>query len=336
MARRIVLDADTYVAGVLAGDATVLARTITLIESTRREHVALAGEVLDRLLPHTGRAHRVGLTGVPGVGKSTFIERLGLHLVEAGKRVAVLAIDPSSTVSGGSILGDKTRMGRLAQHPAAFIRPSPAGRTLGGVARRTRETMLVAEAAGYDVVLVETVGVGQSETMVAQMVDVFVALMLAGAGDELQGIKRGLLELVDVLAVNKADGDNLPAARRAAREYGSALHYLRPHTPGWTAEVLTVSGLTGAGVPELWATLERHRAHVAASGLGEALRREQRRAWLWSLIEDRLLERFKHDPRVREALASVEAEVESGRTSAGHAADALIARHAGGSPSHDA
>lgn len=325
--RRIVLDVATYVDGVLAGDPTLVARTITLVESTHPQHQAVAREVLDRLLPHTGKAHRVGLTGVPGVGKSTFIERLGLHLVESGHRVAVLAIDPSSTMSGGSIMGDKTRMARLAQHPGAFIRPSPSGRTLGGVARRTRETMLIAEAAGHDVILVETVGVGQSETVVSDMADTFVALMLAGAGDELQGIKRGLLELVDVLAVNKADGDNARPAERARREYASALHYLRPRTPEWTPVALTVSGLTGAGVPELWAAIEAHRARMIESGTFEARRREQRRAWMWSLIEERLLDAFRADPRVRAQLADVEAQVTAGHTSAGHAADALLALH---------
>ncbi len=327
MPRKVVLDAATYVDGVRAGDPTLVARTITLVESTLPAHRALAGEVLDRLLPHTGRAHRVGLTGVPGVGKSTFVERLGLHLVESGHKVAVLAIDPSSTISGGSIMGDKTRMARLAQHPSAFIRPSPSGRTLGGVARRTRETMLIAEAAGYDVVLVETVGVGQSETVVADMVDVFVALMLAGAGDELQGIKRGLLELVDVLAVNKADGDNARPAERARREYASALHYLRPRTPDWTPVALAVSGLTGAGVPELWATLEAHRTALLGSGTHEARRREQRRAWMWSLIEERVIETFRGDPAVQARLGDLEAEVVRGGTSAGRAADALLAAY---------
>src|SRR4051794_27754157 len=283
--RRPELSLDDYVTGVRAGDIAVLARALTLIESSSPRHQPLAEALLTRLLPHTGRAIRVGITGVPGVGKSTFIEALGLHLVRRGLRVAVLAVDPSSGVSGGSILGDKTRMPRLASEPAAYIRPSPTAGTLGGVARKTRENMLVCEAAGYGVVLIETVGVGQSETVVADMTDCFLALMLPGAGDELQGIKRGLLELVDVIAVNKADGPTREAAELAARQYRTALESLaaRAHDP---PAVLTCSALRQQGVDAVWAAVERRHARLAArGGLAERRRRQDLR-WLWALVED--------------------------------------------------
>jgi LAO/AO transport system kinase len=248
--RRRELSTHDYVAGVRAGDRTVLSRAITLVESAKPEHRARAQAVLLELLPSTGRARRVGVTGVPGVGKSTFVDALGTLLTGRGRKVAVLAVDPSSARTGGSVLGDKTRMARLAADPAAYVRPSPTGGTLGGVARATRETMLLCEAAGFDAVLVETVGVGQSETVVAGMVDFFLALMLPGAGDELQGIKKGLLEVADLIAVNKADGDDLLRARQAVRHYRDALRIVEPGSPGWRPPVLAVSALTGAGLPE--------------------------------------------------------------------------------------
>jgi LAO/AO transport system kinase len=278
---------------VLAGDRATIARAITLVESRRAEHREQAQAMLVRLLPHAGAAHRVGITGVPGVGKSTFIEALGIHLTQQGRRVAVLAVDPTSGRTGGSILGDKTRMTALGQDPHAFIRPSPSAGTLGGVARATRESMVVVEAAGYDVVLVETVGVGQSEVTVAEMVDLFLVLMLPGAGDELQGIKKGILEIADLLVVNKADGDNRDRALRAAREYKSALHILQAHDPHWTARVLTCSALAKQGVDTVWATVEEHRRVLQAAGDGgtdafQAKRAGQQVRWMWAMVRDRL------------------------------------------------
>lgn len=313
-------DADHLAEGVRSGDRTVLARAITLVESTSPADEALAQEVLARLLPHTGGAVRVGISGAPGVGKSTLIDALGMHLVEDGRRVAVLAVDPSSARSGGSLLGDKTRMERLARHPAAYIRPSPAARTLGGVARRTREALLICEAAGFDAVLVETVGVGQSETAVAGMVDFFLLLVQPGAGDELQGIKRGVVELADAVAVTKADGDTLAAARRAAADYGAALGYLRPRSASWRPRAVTVSAVTGEGVAELWALVEEHRRDLTASGELERLRRGQRIDWLHDAIEGGLLAAFHEHPAVRERLAELERAVASGETTPGRAA----------------
>jgi len=324
MTRPPPLTVDEYVGGVTAGDRTIVARAMTLMESASAAHAPIAAAVLERLLPLTGRAYRVGVTGVPGVGKSTFIERLGMDLIAAGKRVAVLAIDPSSSISGGSILGDKTRMNALAQDERAFIRPSPSGRTLGGVARRTRETMLVAEAAGFDVVLIETVGVGQSETVVSEMVDFFLVLALAGAGDELQAIKRGLLELADVVAVTKADGDNLARAKRSRDDYASALRYTRPRGPDWTPQAVLVSAVSGLGVTDLWQQVGSHRDTLAASGALEARRREQRRAWMWSHIEERLVASFRESPAIQSRLAEAEGAVIDGRLPAGHVADALL------------
>ncbi|HKY65292.1 MAG TPA: methylmalonyl Co-A mutase-associated GTPase MeaB, partial [Acidimicrobiales bacterium] len=250
-------DTDDLARGLTTGDRRALARSITLVESARADRRAEAAALLDAVLPETGRAVRVGISGTPGAGKSTFIDELGSHLTAAGHRVAVLAVDPSSSRSGGSIMGDKTRMERLARDPAAFIRPSPSGGTLGGVARRTREAAFLCEAAGFDVVLVETVGVGQSETVVADMVDCFVLLAAPGGGDELQGIKRGIMELADVIVVNKADGDLLPAARRAVADHRHAVHLLRPKHPGWTVPVLAVSALHGTGIDEVWTEVER-------------------------------------------------------------------------------
>jgi LAO/AO transport system kinase len=286
------IDIDEYVDGVRAASRTHLGRAITLVESSRPDHQELAQELLVRLLPYAGHAHRVGITGVPGAGKSTFIDALGTNLTALGSRVAVLTVDPSSTRSGGSILGDKTRMQRLAVDAAAFIRPSPTSGTLGGVARATRESIVIVEAAGYDVVLVETVGVGQSETTVANMVDTFLVLMLARTGDSLQGIKKGVLELADVLAVNKADGDDELPARQAARELADALRLLQPASPSWQPPVLTCSGLTGAGLQTVWAQIEQHRATIAATGELAAKRERQQVEWMWAMVHDRLMSRL--------------------------------------------
>ena len=322
--RRRVPSIDELVDGVRAGDRAMLGRAITLVESRRDDHRRRAQDLLARLLPHTGGAHRVGITGVPGVGKSTFVEAMGVRLADAGHRVAVLAVDPSSAVSGGSILGDKTRMQQLSVHPGAFVRPSPTAGSLGGVARRTRESMLVCEAAGYDIVLVETVGVGQSDTTVAGMVDMFVVLMLAGAGDELQGIKKGILEVADLIAINKADGDNVTAARRARREYESALHYVRPTSPSWTPPVVTCSARTGDGLDDLWAQVQAHREALSATGELDAKRREQRVTWMWAMVEEGLMRRFRSHPDVAAALDAAEAGVRDGTTPATQAALHLL------------
>lgn len=319
------IDPERLAVRVRAGDRIALARAITLIESTSPADEALAQEVLGRLLPHTGGAIRVGISGAPGVGKSTLIDALGTRLLDAGKRPAVLAVDPSSARSGGSILGDKSRMERLALDPRAYVRPSPAARTLGGVARRTREALLLCEAAGFDVVLVETVGVGQSETAVAGMVDFFLLLVLAGAGDELQGIKRGIVELADLVAVTKADAENIAPARRALADYSAALGYLRPRSASWRPRAVALSALTGEGIAELWALVEEHHRTLAASGELEARRREQRSEWLQGAIEERLLAAFRDHPAVRERLAEAERAVAAGEKTAGEAAAELVA-----------
>jgi LAO/AO transport system kinase len=308
---------------VRSGDRRALARAITLVESTRADHRHQADALLAELLPHTGTSIRLGITGVPGVGKSTFIERFGLHLIAGGHRVAVLAVDPSSKVSGGSILGDKTRMEELGRHADAFIRPTPAGTTLGGVARRTREVILLTEAAGFDVVIVETVGVGQSETTVSEMVDMFILLLLPAGGDELQGIKKGVVELADLVAVNKADGDMKAAATRAASEYSHALHLLRQPTPGWTVEVRTCSALTGEGIGEIWDTVERFRRAVGSKGI-ERRRANQARAWLWSELGETLLQQLRRDAAVRKRVPALEAAVSSGKVTPGVAAGELL------------
>ena len=284
---------DELAEGVRSRDRASLGRAITLVESRRAEDRDASDALLQTLLTDSGSAQRVGITGVPGVGKSTFIDALGVQLTDAGHRVAVLAVDPTSSRTGGSILGDKTRMARLAVDPDAFIRPSPTAGTLGGVTRRTRETMIVCEAAGFDVVLVETVGAGQSETAVADMVDFFLVLMLPGAGDDLQGIKKGMLEIADMLAVNKADGDNVERARSAAADYRAALRILTPASKDWSPPVLECSGRTGAGLPELWSRIDEHRAVMEASGEREARRRRQRRSWFEDLLEETVLERFR-------------------------------------------
>ena len=306
-----------------AGDRAQLARAITLIESRRADHQQRARQLVQMLLPATGQAVRVGITGTPGVGKSTTIDALGSYLTQQGRKVAVLAVDPSSTRSGGSILADKTRMPRLAADPYAFVRPSPAAGTLGGVAAKTREAMLLCEAAGYDVVLVETVGTGQSETAVADMTDFFLVLMLPGAGDELQGIKKGIVELADMLAVNKADGDNVKRASAAAAEYRAALHIISAGSELWTPPVVTFSALTGDGIAELWTRISEHRERMSAAGALAARRREQQVKWMWAMLEERVMARLKSDPALRARLPKLEAAVAAGRTSPAIAVDEL-------------
>src|SRR6516165_3186209 len=321
--RRRELTLDQYEAGVRGGDVAVLARALTLIESSSPRHQPLAEEVLTWLLPHTGRSVRVGITGAPGVGKSTFIDALGLHLVRRGLRVAVLAVDPSSGVSGGSILGDKTRMARLATNPAAYIRPSPSAGTLGGVARKTREAMLVCEAVGFQAVLIETVGVGQSETVVADMTDQFLGLMLPGAGDELQGIKRGLLELVDVIAVNKADGALRTAAELAAGLYRDALQSLAGRTDNPPA-VLTCSALHRQGVDAVWEIIERRQQRLKATGELAERRRRQNLRWMWTLVEDQLRQAVRTHPAVQTIRDGLEREVLAGAIPAEAAARRIL------------
>ncbi len=312
-----------------SGDRRALGRAITLIESTRADHRAEARALLEAALPETGGAVRIGITGTPGVGKSTFIESFGLSLIEQGLKVAVIAVDPSSRRSGGSILGDKTRMAELSRNASAFIRPSPSAGTLGGVARRTRETLLLLEAVGYDVVIVETVGVGQSETAVAEMVDIFLLLLSPGGGDELQGIKKGVVELADIMIVNKSDGDLEAAARRAAGEYRHALDLLRPSYPEWTPKVLQCSALTGKGIAEVWEAIGAFREALAPAGRIEARRAEQARAWFWQRLEEGLLEALKQDPGVAAALPALEAAVMRGERSPSAAAEELLSAFLG-------
>jgi len=307
-----------------AGDRTALSRAITLIESKRADHRRTAAALTQALLDATGRAVRVGITGAPGVGKSTTIDALGSMLTAQGRKVAVLAVDPSSRRTGGSILADKTRMARLANDANAFIRPSPASGTLGGVAAKTRETMLLCEAAGYDVVLVETVGVGQSEIAVADMTDFFLVLMLPGAGDELQGLKKGVVELADMIAVNKADGDNVARAKAAAAEYRAALHILSPRSPNWSPPVVTYSALTGEGIPELWAKVLDHRDRLTASGELTARRGEQQVKWMWAMLEERLFAPFRSDRTLKAALPRIEAEVAAGKLAPATAVEEIV------------
>ena len=306
-----------------AGSRAALARAITLVESRRSDHQAAARELVQALLPDTGTAIRVGITGSPGVGKSTMIDTLGMLLIERGQKVAVLAVDPSSARTGGSILGDKTRMAKHAASDFAYIRPSPAAGTLGGVAAKTREAMLLCEAAGFDVVLVETVGTGQSETAVCDMTDFFLAMMLPGAGDELQGIKKGLVELADMIVVNKADGDNVKRANLAAAEYRGALHILSPRSEHWQPPVLTCSALTGAGITELWQNILDHRAAMKACGEFAERRRQQQVKWMWSMLEQRMLARLRADPSMRARVKKTEAEVAAGRVSPALAAEQI-------------
>ena len=307
-------DPGALVDGIVAGDRRALARAITLTESTRADHRDAADAVLHTLLPRTGTATRIGISGPPGVGKSTFIEAFGSHVIDQGNQLAVLAVDPSSRRTGGSILGDKTRMEELSRRTEAFIRPSPGGDHLGGVARRTREAMLLCEAFGFDVVVVETIGVGQSEVAVADMVDLFTLLVAPGGGDELQGIKRGIMELADLVVVNKADGELAAAAGRTRSDYAAAVHLLRPKWRSWAPEVLACSALDGKGIAEVWEAAERFRADVEASGELATTRAEQSRAWLWSEVGDSLLDRFRADPAVQALLHGIEDDVTAGRT----------------------
>jgi LAO/AO transport system kinase len=313
--RPAIPDLTDLARGIRARERAVIARAITLIESRRSDHQKAARRLVQELLPLTGEAIRVGITGAPGVGKSTTIDALGTFLTSKGHKVAVLAVDPSSTRSGGSILADKTRMPRLGSDADAFVRPSPSSGTLGGVAAKTRESMLICEAAGYDVVLVETIGTGQSETIVADMTDFFLVLMLAGAGDELQGLKKGVIEIADMLAINKADGDNIKRAQAAAAEYRAALHILNPRSQTWSPPVVTYSALSGAGIAELWDSILDHHQRMTNSGELDARRREQQVKWMWAMLEERVFARLKSNPALRAKLPRIEAAVAAGRMS---------------------
>ncbi len=324
MSDRAPPDGIALARGIRGGDRAALARAITLIESRRADHQDAARALVQELLPQTGNGVRVGITGAPGVGKSTTIDTLGSHLTRQGHKVAVLAVDPSSARSGGSILGDKTRMPRLAVDDNAFVRPSPSSGTLGGVAAKTREAMLLCEAAGYDTVLVETVGTGQSETVVAEMTDFFLVLLLPGAGDELQGLKKGIVELADMLAVNKADGDNLKRAKGAAAEYSAALHILTPRSPQWTPPVVTYSALTGDGVEDIWRNVLAHRERMTASGELAARRREQQVRWMWTMLDERVMARLRSGPAVQAKLKDIESAVAAGRLSPTLAVDQIV------------
>jgi LAO/AO transport system kinase len=309
--------------GIRAGERAVLARAITLVESRRADHQSAARLLVQNLLPDTGGGVRVGITGTPGVGKSTTIDALGSFLTEKGRKVAVLAVDPSSTRTGGSILADKTRMARLGADPDAFVRPSPSSGTLGGVAAKTRESMLLCEAAGYDTILVETVGTGQSETVVADMTDFFLVLMLPGAGDELQGLKKGVVEHADMIAINKADGDNRPRAQAAAAEYRAALHILGARSPHWSPPVVTYSAMTGEGIAQLWENVLAHHTRMTEIGELAARRRQQQVKWMWAMLEERMTARLRSDPALRAKLPRLEAAVADGRMSASLAVEEL-------------
>ncbi|MGE5702173.1 MAG: methylmalonyl Co-A mutase-associated GTPase MeaB [Clostridia bacterium] len=318
------LSVEEHVQGVLAGNRSILAQTITLIESNAAAHQEMAQEVLQRLLPHTGRSVRIGITGVPGAGKSTLIESFGSMLCDQGHRVAVLAVDPSSTVTKGSILGDKTRMGELSRNPNAFIRPSAAGKTLGGVARKSRETMLVCEAAGYDVIIMETVGVGQSEVTVRSMVDFFLLIMVTGTGDELQAMKKGVVELADAIFINKADGSNKAPALAAREQMDQMLHYLAPATEGWLSRAYTCSALTREGIDTIWSVINDFRQKTGASGVFANRRRSQAVQWMYSMVQDMLISRFYAHEGVSRTLPDMERAVADGSMSATIAARQLM------------
>lgn len=316
---------DDLVQGVLARDRAMLGRAITLIESRSPRHQRLAQDLLLALLPHAGRAHRIGITGVPGVGKSTFIEAFGCALLDKGHRVAVLAVDPTSPVSGGSILGDKTRMTELTQRDEAFVRPSPSGGTLGGVTRTTRQTIVVCEAAGYDVILIETVGTGQSEVVVSEMTDFFLVLMLPGAGDELQGIKKGVLEIADMIVVNKADADNEIRAKQAMLHYRNALHIMAPRSPHWAPPVLMCSALKNKGLDAIWDKLVEHKDQLTASGEWQTKRQKQRLKWMWAMVRDRLMSELINHPQVVARVPEIERELVAGRLTATLGAEQILA-----------
>ena len=317
-------DTSALASAILDGDRRALARAITIIESTRRDHRSESGDLLEQLMPHTGKSVRVGISGAPGVGKSTFIEALGNHVIDQGHKPAILTVDPSSAISGGSILGDKTRMETLARRDEAYIRPSPAGTTLGGVTRRSRETLLLCEAAGFDIIIVETVGVGQSETKVADMTDMFVLLLQPGSGDQLQGIKRGIMELADLILINKADDDLVELARQSASEYKHALTLLRPRTADWEVEVQTCSARDNVGIGEAWDVVKRHQKALTSKGQLDSMRADQARTWMWSEVQDSLIADLKDDPEVQKQIPALEAAASSGRIPAATAAERLL------------
>lgn len=322
--RRKKLTVDDYVEGVLAGNRTIIAQAITLVESNSKKHSELAQEVLKRLMPYTGNSIRIGFTGVPGAGKSTLIEAFGTMLCNKGHKVAVLAIDPSSTLTRGSILGDKTRMENLSRHQNAFVRPSPSAGTLGGVAKKSRETLLICEAAGYDVIIVETVGVGQSEITVRSMVDFFLVVMLTGAGDELQGMKKGVMEIADAIFINKADGDNKQKCEMARVEYNRLLHFLQPATEGWETKAYTVSALTGEGVANIWDVVQKYKEITMQSGIFHSRRKAQTLDWVRSMIEEQLTRRFYENEKVQEMFPKVKEQLIAGETSPALAVEYLL------------
>ncbi len=324
LVQRKQLSVDDYVEGILNHDKTRLARAITLIESNSKKHLALAQEVIKEILPHTGKSIRIGISGVPGAGKSTFIEKFGLYLLSLDYKVAVLAIDPSSSVTKGSILGDKTRMELLSREQNCFIRPSPSGGSLGGVTRKTRESILLCEAFGYDVILVETVGVGQNEVTVRDMVDFFLLLQIAGAGDELQGIKKGVIEISDAIVVNKADGDNISKAKLAQGEYLTALHYIAPSTPGWKSQAFTCSALTGQGLPEIWKIIRKFKEVTSKNGFFDKRRNKQILSWVDSMIKEYLISNFYHNGEIKSAMPQVESNLLSGDITPTNAVEYLL------------